>query len=146
MNVLGTLRAARQTADMTLTLTRLTGDYAITRLPQDAGAPDWADGAGLVSVTRALDELSVVCLAARVPDGPDGPDGLQSTKGWTALRVDTLAELDSPGVVRDAVTPVSNAGLGVFVISSHLRDHLLVRTADLRRATDALTRAGHRIA
>jgi hypothetical protein len=124
---------------MTLTLTRLSGDYAITRLPADASIPDWADGAGLVSVTRALDELSVVCRAARVPDG------LESSKGWTALRVDTLAALDTPGVVRDAVTPVSNAGLGVFVISSHLRDHLLIRTADAARATAALTAAGHDI-
>jgi len=124
---------------MTLTLTRLTGDYAITRLPEDAPIPDWADGVGLVSITRALDELSVVCLSDRVPTG------LDTANGWTALRVDTLAALDTAGVVRDAVTPVSNAGLGVFVISSYLRDHLLIRTADAPRAMAVLAVAGHTI-
>ena len=124
---------------MTLTLTRLTGDYAITRLPEDAPIPDWADGVGLVSIIRALDELSVVCLSDRVPTG------LDTANGWTALRVDTLAALDTAGVVRDAVTPVSNAGLGVFVISSYLRDHLLIRTADAPRAMAVLAVAGHTI-
>jgi hypothetical protein len=44
-----------------------------------------------------------------------------------------------------AVSPISTAGLGVFVISTHLRDYLLVRTAELVRVHTALLAAGHTI-
>ncbi len=127
--------AARQSGDMNLSFTPLIGDYAITRLPADALLPDWAEGVGLMSMTRADDELSIICLSARAPEHAD--------TGWTALRVDTLAALDEPGVVMAAVTPISSAGLGVFVISTHLRDYLLVRAVEMERVQAALTQAGH---
>ncbi len=62
------------------------------------------------------------------------------------LRVDPLAALDDPGVVMAAVTPISTAGLGVFVISTHQRDYLLVRAAEMNRVRIALTDAGHTLA
>lgn len=122
---------------MELSFTPLEGEYAITRLPADAPIPDWADGAGLVSITRADDELSIVALAQRAPESAD--------RGWVALRVDTLAALDEPGVVMAAITPISNAGLGVFVISTHLRDYLLVRTGEITRVRGVLKTAGHAV-
>ncbi|MBU2992521.1 ACT domain-containing protein [Octadecabacter sp. 1_MG-2023] len=120
---------------MKLSFSTLTGGYSICRLPADAPLPNWAEGAGLVSITRAEDELSIVCLSERAPTDAD--------HGWCALRVDTLAELDEPGVVMAAVAPISSAGLGVFVISTHLRDYLLVRMVETDRARAALIGAGH---
>lgn len=122
---------------MKLSFTSLPEPYAITSLAPNAAIPTWANGVGLCNVTRARDELSIVCPANRAPKGAD--------TGWTALRVDTLAALDEPGVVLAAVTPISTAGLGVFVISTHLRDYLLVRTAEIARVHTALTDAGHTI-
>lgn len=121
--------------EMNLSFTRLPDTYAITRLPADAPLPDWAPGDGLVSMTRAEDELSIICRADRAPSDAD--------TGWSALRVDTLAALDEPGVVMSAVTPISTAGLGVFVISTHLRDYLLVRTGELAAVATSLVQAGH---
>lgn len=123
---------------MHLSFTPLIGDYAITRLPFDAPLPAWLVGTGLMSMTRAEDELSIVTLSDRAPEMAD--------KGWTALRVDTLAALDEPGVVMSAVTPISTAGLGVFVISTHLRDYLLVRTAELGLVRAVLLAEGHAVA
>ncbi len=123
---------------MRLSLTPLSREYAIARLAAVAVLADWADDVGLVNITRAEDELSIVCLANRAPDTAD--------TGWTVLRVDTLAALDEPGVVMAAVTPISTAGLGVFVISTHQRDYLLVRAAEMNRVKIALTNAGHTLA
>lgn len=122
---------------MNLSFTPLFDEYAITRLAADAAVPDWAQGDGLFSMTRAEDELSIICRADRAP--------VHGDKGWTALRVDTLAALDEPGVVMAAVTPISSSGLGVFVISTHLRDYVLVRTCELARVRAALKNAGHSI-
>lgn len=127
----------RHSDAMKLTFKPLSGDYAITRLSADAPIPDWIDQTGLTSITRADDELSVVSLSNGTPANAD--------IGWSALRVDMLAALDEPGVVMSAVAPISSAGLGVFVISTHLRDYLLVRTAELSRVHTALTDAGHSI-
>jgi hypothetical protein len=125
---------------MQLSFTTLPDEYAIARLPADATVPDWANGDGLTSITRAEDELSIVCLAARIPPS------VRATRGYSALRVDTLAALDEPGVVMAAVTPISSAGLGVFVLSTHLRDYLLVQATDLPAARSALIAKGHTLA
>lgn len=125
---------------MQLRFTPLPDTYAITRLPADAAVPDWAGGTGLTSITRAEDELSIVCRADLIPAT------VTAERGWSALRVDTLADLDEPGVVMAAVTPISSAGLGVFVFSTHLRDYLLVRSAALRQCRSLLEQAGHVVA
>nr|WP_240989269.1 ACT domain-containing protein [Salipiger mangrovisoli] len=123
-----------------LALVLLPQDHAILRLPADAPLPDWTGSDGCVSLTRAPDELSVVCPSGAVPEGTEG------SFGWRAFRVETLAGLDEPGVVLAAVMPLSQAGLGVFVISTYLRDYLLVSGAQLERARTLLVAAGHRIA
>ena len=122
---------------MKLTFTTLPDEYAIVRLPHDAALPDWIGTKGLTSATRADDELSIVCLTTNVPAA------VVAETGWAALRVDMLAKLDEPGVVMSAITPISTAGLGVFVISTHLRDYILVRSAEFERVKNALGIAGH---
>ncbi|AAV94270.1 GNAT family N-acetyltransferase [Ruegeria pomeroyi] len=122
-----------------LLLTRLEGEYAITRRPSAAPLPGWQEGPGLISVTRAPDETSILCLSERVPEGET------TARGWQALRVETLAALDQPGVVLAAVEPVSRSGLGVFVTSTHDRDYLLVRAGQAARAEAAWIAAGHNV-
>ena len=122
---------------MELSFTRLNDAYAITKLDADAALPRWMNGPGLVNMTRADDELSIVCRADRAPTGSD--------TGWSALRVDMLAALDEPGVVLAAIKPISTAGLGVFVISTHLRDYLLVRESEIDRVQTVLEQAGHHV-
>ncbi len=124
----------------TLDFEELTGDYAVCKLPPDAPPPDLGGSRGLFSVTRAADEISVICPAE------DAPPVAEVEAGWTALKISTLAELDQPGVVRAAVSPVSDHGLGVFVLSTFLRDYLLVRTETLGVALTRLLEAGHRVA
>ena len=48
-------------------------------------------------------------------------------------------------MVLSVVRPISEAGLGVFVISTFLRDYLLVRREELAHAKSLLAAAGHRV-
>ena len=50
-----------------ITLEQAKGEYAVSRLDASASIPAWADGDGFVSISRSAHELSIVCLAARVP-------------------------------------------------------------------------------
>lgn len=43
------------------------------------------------------------------------------------------------------VRPLSEAGLGIFVVSTYDGDFLLLKVADLDRGRRLLTEAGHRL-
>ncbi|WP_052249101.1 ACT domain-containing protein [Leisingera sp. ANG-Vp] len=126
-------------AALKLLLRGLQGEYAVSRLAPGTAAPAWISGPGLVNVSYAEDEISVVCLAERVPEGAE------SSAGWAAFQVCDLYDFDAPGVVLSAVRPVSEAGLGAFVLSTFYRDYLLVRQAELDSAEAAWRAAGHQV-
>ncbi|PTX57311.1 hypothetical protein C8N43_1978 [Litoreibacter ponti] len=115
------------------------GIYAIARLVPDAPLPAWADGAGFVSITRASDELSLVCLADRIPDG------IEHDPDWACLRTVGLFAFDATGIVTALITPLSENGIGVFVCCTFDGEHLLVKSRDLPKARTLLAEAGHLI-
>jgi hypothetical protein len=53
---------------------------------------------------------------------------------------------DAIGVLASLVGPLAEAGVPILSVSTYDTDFLLVKDHDLRRATEALDRAGHRIA
>ena len=61
------------------------------------------------------------------------------------MKLDNLLGLDEPGAVLAAVKPISSAGFGVFVISTFLRDYLLVRANKFGEIVGLLTEAGHSV-
>lgn len=115
----------------------LPGYYAIARLAPDQPFPEWADGPGFVSISRSEDELSIVCLQARVPAGQ------QRSPDWACLKLAGPFAFDETGIIAAAIDPLSAAGLGVFVVSTYDGDHLLLKQADLEQARSLLTAAGH---
>ena len=113
--------------------------YAVSRLGPDQAIPAWADGAGFVTVSRSVHELSIVCRADRVPDG------VQSEQDWTCWRFVGPFAFGATGIVLSVIEPLSRGGIGIFVVSTFDGDHLLVQRADLERAVPLLTAAGHRL-
>jgi len=113
------------------------GEYAVCRLAPNAAIPIWADGAGFVTISRSVHELSIVCLAERVPGD------MQCEKGWTCLRFVGPFAFGATGIVLSVVRPLSDGKLGVFVISTFDGDHLLLKTDDMPDAAALLARAGH---
>lgn len=122
---------------ITVDLEHLAGDYSVSRLPVDQPLPNWVAGPGLVNVTYATDEISVVCQSDRVPVQTE------TSPGWNAIKVSTKFGFDEAGVVLSVVKPISSTGLGVFVVSTFYRDYLLVRSNELDTAKRLLLAAGH---
>ena len=117
----------------------LPGAYAVSRLDVGDKIPDWADGDGFVSISRGGGELSIVCLEGRVPAGT------MSSAGWTAMRFLGPFAFDETGIVLAVVKPLTEGGIGVFVVSTYDEDHMLLKTADLPSAGELLTKAGHQL-
>ncbi len=120
-----------------IALKRLDGVYGIARLAPDTPIPAWADGPGYVSITRSDDELSIVCLAARIPED------VRRDTGWRCLKFQGPFAFDQAGILLAVIEPLSRNGIGVFVVSTFDTDHLLLQEADIARAEHLLAAAGH---
>jgi hypothetical protein len=121
-----------------LRLSMVPGLWAIVRLAPNEPVPGWAVGArGFVSITRTLDELSIVC-----PE-PSVPDGLRAERGWALIRLHGPIPFDQTGVLSSLAAPLAAAGVGLFAISTFDTDYLLVKAGDLAKAREALVAAGH---
>ncbi|RUU55354.1 ACT domain-containing protein [Mesorhizobium sp. M2C.T.Ca.TU.002.02.1.1] len=118
-------------------LKQLPGLYAISRLEAGHGIPDWADGPGFVSIARTEDELSITCLQGRVPDS------VRQDSDWVAFKFEGPFAFGETGIVLSVIRPLSENGLGVFVVSTFDGDHLLVKAADGAAAIRLLGEAGH---
>lgn len=120
-----------------LKLRQVRGSYGIARLAPDTPVPSWINGAGLVSFVRAEDELTIVCAIERIPPEveKDGP--------WSCIRSVGPFAFQATGIVQSLVNPLSNAGIGVFVICTFDGEHLLISTQDAEKAKILLVEAGH---
>lgn len=117
----------------------LEGNYSISRLPGEAPLPAWADGAGFVTISRIDDGLSIVCRSERVPaDVRTDPD-------WVCLKFLGPFAFGETGIVLSVIRSLSEAGLGIFLVSTFDGDCLLLKRGDLAQATEILTAVGHAI-
>jgi len=126
-----------QTVIHQIKLEQAHGEYAVCRLAPNEAIPAWADGPGFVTISRSAHELSIVCLAERVPDNT------QKECGWTCLRFVGPFAFGATGIVLSVVRPLSEGGLGVFVVSTFDGDHLLLKEGDMPKAVSLLKQAGH---
>jgi uncharacterized protein len=113
--------------------------YAIVRLEPDADVPVWARTGHFWSITRSDSELSIVCPQ------DDVPTDASAERGWCALEVAGPLDFSLTGVVSSLVAPLAEEEIPLFLISTFETDYLLVREADLHRAVEALTSAGHSV-
>lgn len=122
----------------TVALKLLPGPLAVCRLPADAPVPRWAVGP-LTSVTRTPEELSVVCAEQAVPEE------VQAERGFGCLAVAGPVSFNTVGLIASLATLLSEAALSIFVLSTFDTDLLLLRQADLPRATAVLRASGHTV-
>jgi hypothetical protein len=120
----------------------LPGLLAVCRLDPAEPLPAWAlpGASALVSITRTAGELSVVCAQEAVPDG------VRSERDWRCLMVEGPLDFSLTGVLAALLTPLAEAGVSIFALSTFDTDYLLVRAAQLDTAIAALSAAGHVVA
>jgi uncharacterized protein len=115
---------------ITLEVTEM--DLAICRLPPDAPLPGWIETGQFVSITRTPDELSVVCSE------PCAPTDVICERHWRLLKVKGPLDFSLTGIIVSLVTPLSEAGISTFAISTFDTDYLLVKEVDFTRALELL--------
>jgi hypothetical protein len=93
----------------------------------------------LHSIVRTDEELSVVCAAE------DASSDAEVSRGWRALKVAGPLDFALTGVLASLAEPLSEAGISIFAISTFDTDYILVKEADLDRAVEVLSDAGHAV-
>lgn len=127
------------TATRRLELTLLPESFAISQLAATAPTPEWGMQGTFFSVTRTRDELSIVCEHSRVPAS------VRSQHGWNALKVHGPFALTETDVLSSLASPLAEAKISLFTISTFDTDYLLVASDTLSAAISVLERAGHKI-
>jgi hypothetical protein len=125
-----------------LDLDLLPEEYAVCRLPAGSALPASLTSGpekGVISVTWAPDELSIICPSDRVP-----PEAVVETP-WRCFRVVGPLDLALTGVLASLIGPLADARVNIVTFSTYCTDYLLVPTVRLTEAMDTLAAAGHRI-
>jgi hypothetical protein len=124
-----------------LTLILLDGRYAVAKLDRSAPIPPWAMTSGhkFFSITRTVDELSIVCPESMVPEN------CVAERDWCCFRVAGQIAFTAVGVLASLTEPLANAGIGLFAISTFDTDYLFVKRIDMDRAIESLRGYGHSI-
>jgi uncharacterized protein len=112
-------------------------DLTVCRLDPTDPIPAWAVDAMPLHLSRTATELSIVCPAARVPAD------VRAERHWQAIAIVGTLDFSLVGILASITTPLAEAGVSLFAISTYDTDYVLVRAADVSRAHAALTAAGH---
>jgi len=118
---------------------RLPGAYAIVRLAPDAPVPDWATKGEFTSITRSVDELSIVCLAANLPPGARSP------QRWLCLKLEGPFSFSQTGILLSFIEPLSGNRVPIFAISTYETDYVLIQEEFAGMALAALQQAGYEL-
>lgn len=117
----------------------LDGYMSVCRLGPSSDIPDWATESGFCSVTRTLDELSVVCPQ------DSAPEGIRCEGGWRVLKLEGPFEFSEVGVLASVAVPLAEAGVSIFAVSTFDTDYVLVKDEQLESAVRALRERSHEV-
>jgi len=123
-----------------LKYSRVSGQFAVCRLPADAAVPEWPLSGNLFSITRTADELSIVCEAHAVPPN------IKHEADWVCLKLEGPFPFTQTGVLTSFLQPLSDRAIPIFAISTFDTDYVFLKESWLDKAHDALRDAGHRAA
>ena len=131
---------------MSYTLARYPESLAVVRLGPGAEIPTWAESSSVFSITATATETSVVCAARNVPakarhDKPYTAFAVQPEEGSADFDLSSGVT----GVLVALLSPLAEAGVSVFALSTFDTDWILVPKNDADRAEEAWRRSGHEV-
>jgi len=122
---------------MPLAFRRYPTEFAVCRLPPHAPIPAWASSGTFLSITRTPNELSIVCQAHLVPPN------VQAEPGWTCLELIGPFPFNLTGILASFLQPLAASRIPIFALSTFDTDWVLVPSAQIDSAVQALHAAGH---
>ena len=119
---------------MKLHLSVLPGQFCVVRQDKDAALPAWFSlNSPLACACRTADELSLLSPQQNVPAEVPGERNLR------AFKVAGPLDFDQTGILAAITTPLAEAKIPIFLISTFETDYVLVPTSRFEAAARALS-------
>lgn len=115
-----------------LTLNVMEQELAVCRLSPLSPVPEWIGKGDFISITRTRDELSIVCREDQVPED------VKAERNWRMLGIKGPLDFAMTGVLSSLVSPLADAGIAVFAISTYDTDYLLIKADSFEQALEIL--------
>ena len=115
-----------------LTLTLQPAMLGICRLESPEEIPSWVNDSEFFSITKTKEELSIVCPEQNIPDGT------RSEKGWRAFKIEGPIDFSEIGVLSSILSPLAEACISIFAVSTFDTDYLLVKNEQLELSISVL--------
>jgi hypothetical protein len=112
---------------------------AVVKLPPGGEVPEWAESSSIFSITATATETSLVCAGRSVPTKS------VHQKPFTAFEVEGPLDFALTGVLVELLTPLAEAEISVFTLSTYDTDWILVRVQDAEKAAEEWRRRGHEV-
>lgn len=114
----------------------LKATFSVLKLGIAQSIPSWATQSDHFFISKTSDELSIICPQA------DVPSDIEASTGWRCFRVDGDLEFEQVGVVATLSKPIADAGISLFLVSTHDRDYVLVHADTLQDTIQTYEAAG----
>lgn len=115
-----------------LTMKLFKEKYGICRLNKDEGIPQWAKNSDFYSITKTLDELSIVCCQDSIPMG------IRHESDWRMLKIEGPLDFSLIGILSSISSILARRRISIFAISTYDTDYILVKDKDIDDAISAL--------
>lgn len=120
----------------TLEMIVLDEEYSLCRLEAGSSISEWALESSFYTITKTDDELSVVCESRLVPAD------VKQDGEWKLLKIAAVLDLSLTGITARFSTALANAGVNLCVIATYDTDYIMVKSAKVSIAIEALAAAG----
>ena len=122
-----------------LSLQVLAGQYTIHRFSPESGLPMAALESAFLSITKTVDELSIVC------DAEISLESEHSESGWSCIKVLGPLDFALTGILAKLSGVLAEAQISIFAISTYDTDYLLVQSEKLAETIEVLEKKGYTI-
>jgi len=120
-----------------LNLRVLDGLFTVHCFATDRTVPAAVYASKFYNISRTTTELSIVC------DGTIKLDSAKAETGWSCIKVVGPLDFGLTGILAAVATPLAEADVSIFSISTFDTDYVLVKAEKLPVARRVLEAAGH---
>lgn len=126
-------------AEKILTMKLLEEKYGVCRLDKTAAIPKWIENGGFFSITRTEDELSIVCSQDSIPKD------VKCEGDWKVLKIEGPLDFSLIGILSSISAVLAEKEISIFAISTYDTDYILVKSKDIDKAIEALTKERYEV-
>ncbi len=116
-----------------ITIKILPLQVAVCRLNNTDSIPQWAlTSNDFFSITRTIDELSIVCSESVVPVT------IKAERGWRVLKVMGPLDFSLVGILSSLISPLAKNNISIFALSTYDTDYVLIKKESFEKALEIL--------